>query len=428
MLHLLHHLLHPLKVLWRERVDLFWPIWMAITAMGVLLTIWVTPGKKSNRVDAIPSRRPDWSRAGILAVAFLCVFLACYIAGSLVWEDFTYYDNSHFTNGTLVGKDISVQIVPEIGRFWPLGHQEFNVIRHVTRSVTGYHALRIVQLVLLCGILLVFDEELSIKARVALITLVLITPSILISFSGLIYPDWNVVFFLICLLWFVKRFEMTRSTAWGVAAVISSQFMLYYKETAFLLLLGFVVGRLLFRCWNGNQPAWGFKRLRDPDSRLDICLGLLVASFLLYYLAAMFPNFSTHYANQFRLPLAEVLASYLKIDLVVWVLVAVALAKIFLILRARSCPRPCGMGWHWQASVILLVTLRCASRALISSRPRILSLSFTWGALPSCPWKTWASGPGCAPWLYCHWFCCKTSPFPRSVCMRERTSSTQRLR
>ena len=340
MLHLLHHLLHPLKVLWRERVDLFWPIWMAITAMGVLLTIWVTPGKKSNRVDAIPSRRPDWSRAGILAVAFLCVFLACYIAGSLVWEDFTYYDNSHFTNGTLVGKDIPVQIVPEIGRFWPLGHQEFNVIRHVTRSVTGYHALRIVQLVLLCGILLVFDEELSIKARVALITLVLITPSILISFSGLIYPDWNVVFFLICLLWFVKRFEMTRSTAWGVAAVISSQFMLYYKETAFLLLLGFVVGRLLFRCWNGNQPAWGFKRLRDPDSRLDLCLGLLVASFLLYYLAAMFPNFSRHYANQFQLPLAEVLASYLKIDLVVWVLVAVALAKTFLILRRKLVPSP----------------------------------------------------------------------------------------
>ena len=200
--------------------------------------------------------------------------------------------------------------------------------------------MHIVQLVFLCGILLTFDDELSIRARAVLITLVLITPSILISFSGLIYPEWNVVFFLLCLAWFVNRFERTRSTTWAVAAVISSQFMLYYKETAFLLLLGFVVGRLLFRCWNGNHPGWDFKRLRNAESRLDLCLGLLVASFLLYYLAAMFPDFSTHYANQFRLPLAEVFASYLKIDLLVWVLVAVALARSFLILRRKVVPSP----------------------------------------------------------------------------------------
>jgi hypothetical protein len=305
-----------------------------------MLVFWVVPEKKSIPLDSIPSRRHDRSHAAIFAVTFLSMFLACYIAGSLVWEDFTYYDNSHFTNGTLVGHDIPVQIVPGNGRFWPLGHQEFNFIRHVTRSVTGYHVLRIVQLVLLCGILLVIDEELSIRARAALITLVLITPSILISFSGLIYPEWNVVFFLLCLVWFINRFEQTRSTAWAVAAVISSQFMLYYKETAFLLLLGFAVGRLLLRCRKGNHPGWDFKRLRDPESRLDICLGLLVALFLLYYLAAMFPNFSTHYADEFRLPLAEVLASYLKVDLLVWALVAVALARIFLILRRKVAPSP----------------------------------------------------------------------------------------
>lgn len=207
--------------------------------------------------DSIPSRRHSWSRGAILAVTFLALLLARYIAGSLVWEDFTYSDNSHFTNGTPVGKDIPVQIVPGSGRFFPLGHQEFNLIRHVTSSVTGYQALRIVQLVLLCGILLVRDEELSIQARVALITLALITPTILISFSGLIYPEWNVVFWLICLAFSVKRFEQTQFIAWAVAAVISSQFMLYYKEIAFLLLLGFAVLRL-----GGSFYAAG-KRIRQ---------------------------------------------------------------------------------------------------------------------------------------------------------------------
>jgi hypothetical protein len=276
----------------------------------------------------------------MLAVSFLGIFLACYITGSLVWEDFAYYDNSHFTNGTLVGQDIHVQILPGDGRFWPLGHQEFNLIRHVTHSVTGYHILRIVQLVILCGILLVFDEELSVRARAALITLILITPSILISFSGLIYPEANVVFFLLCLAWFVNRFEETRSTAWAVAAVISSQFMLYYKETAFLLLLGFAIGRLLSRCWKVDQAGWDFKRLRNPESRLDLSLALLVAAFLLYYIVAMYPNFSRHYADEFRLPLAQVLASYLKVDLLVWALVAVAFGRFLLILRRKVAPSP----------------------------------------------------------------------------------------
>jgi hypothetical protein len=336
--HHLHHLLHPLKVLWTERNRLFWPIWTATTTIGVMLVIWVVPQTKRIALDSTESRRHDRSRGAIFAMAFLSLFLACYIAGSLVWEDFTYYDNSHYTNGTLVGRDIPVQIVPAEGRFWPLGHQEFNLLRHVTHSVTGYHALRIVELLFLCGILLVLDEELSIKARVALITLALITPSILTSFSGLIYGEANVLLLLACLAWFVKRFEQTQSVAWAVGAVISSQFMLYYKETAFLLLLGFAVGRLLLRCLKADQGGWDFNRLRDPESRLDMCLGLLGVLFFLYYLAAMFPNYSMSYADEYQLPLQQVLASYFGLDLLVWALVAVVLARILLILERKVAP------------------------------------------------------------------------------------------
>jgi hypothetical protein len=339
MLHFLHHLLHPLAVLWRERNNLFWPVWIATTALAALVAvIWVVPEKKSIPRDSLPLLRHDWSRGAIVAVTFLAVLLACYIAGSLVWEDFTYYDNSHFTNGTLVGKDISRQILPANGRFFPLGHQEYNLIRHFTTSVTGYHALRIVQLLLLCGILLVFDEDLSIPARVGLIILILITPSVLISFSGLIYPEMNVIFWLICLGWFVKRFEQTQYGAWAVAAVISSQVMLYYKETAFLLLLGFAVGRLVLRCWNADHLSWDFKRLRDSESRLDMCLAFLAVLFFVYYLAAMYPNYNFGYADESQLPLKQILVSYVKLDLLVWVLAAVVLGRIVQILRRKATP------------------------------------------------------------------------------------------
>jgi hypothetical protein len=334
----LHHLLHPLKLLWLERNHLFWPIWLAITAAGISLVVWVVPGKNGVPQSPIPCRSQSWSRGAFFAVTFLALLLACYIAGSLVWEDFTYYDNSHFTNGTLVGKDIPLQILPGNGRFFPLGHQEYNLIRHLTCSVIGYHALRIVQLILICGILLIFDEELSVQARVALIVLILITPSIVISFSGLIYPEWNVVFWLLCMAFCVKRFEQTQLIAWAVAAMISSQLMLYYKETAFLLLLAFSVGRLLLRCWKADQPGWDFNRLRDPESRLDMCLASLGVLFFVYYLAAMFPNYSVDYADEFRLPLKQAVASYVKLDLLVWVLAAVVLGRTVQIVRGKVAP------------------------------------------------------------------------------------------
>jgi hypothetical protein len=333
-----HFLLHALKVLWQERISLFWPIWIATTALGVILVIWVLRRRESIPSDSIPSRRHDWSHAAILAVVFLSLFLACYIASSVVWEDFTYYDNSLFTLGTLAGHDIPSFIWPDEGRFFPLCDQEYNLLRHVTSSVIGYHALRIFQLVLLSGMLLLFDEGLSIKARAALIILILITPSILISFSGLIYPESNLIFSLVCLAWCVKRFEQTRSTVWAVGALISSQCMLYYKETVFLLLLGFAVGRLLLRCWKVDRRGWDFRRLQDLESRLDVCLALLVAPFLLYYLAAMFPNYRTHYADVFRLSFSQVLSAYLEVDLLAWVFIAVVLVRVILILRRKVAP------------------------------------------------------------------------------------------
>jgi hypothetical protein len=331
MLHFLHHL-------WKLRNELFWPIWVSTTVLAALLAAWFVSRSTPLHQDSLAPRGKTWSRASILALTFLAVLLGFYIAGSLVWEDFTYYDNSYFTNGTVIGKNVPLQILPSDGRFFPLGHQEYNIIRHFTTSVLGYHSLRIIQLVLLCGLLLFFDEELNIWARLALTIVVLVTPSFLISFSGLIYPEWNVIFALICLAWSVKRFEQTNSGGWVVAAVISTQVMLYYKETAFLLLLGFVVGRIFLRCWNAARIGWDFKRLRDPESRLDICLGLLAVLFFVYYLAAMYPNYSTGYADEAQLPLREILVAYLKLDLLVWLLAAVVLVRIVQILRRKATP------------------------------------------------------------------------------------------
>ena len=108
---------------------------------------------------------------------------------TLVWEDFAYYDNSNFTLDILKGRNYPTPIWQGQGRFFPLGYQEFNLLRHFTDTITGYHVLPIAQLLIFSWILLILDDELSIAARVALTILALVTPSILISFSGLIFPS-----------------------------------------------------------------------------------------------------------------------------------------------------------------------------------------------------------------------------------------------
>jgi hypothetical protein len=74
---------------------------------------------------------------------------------------------------------------------------------------------------------------------VGLVIVTLLTPSILISFNGLMFLERDVLFFLACFVLSVKRFEQTKSIAWAVAAVVCAQIMLYRKETVFLLLLCF---------------------------------------------------------------------------------------------------------------------------------------------------------------------------------------------
>ena len=273
-----------------------------------------------------------------MALILLAVFLASYITMILVWEDFADYDNDFFMLFPLKGYYIPLSIWPENGRFFPFSMQEFNLIRHFTNTPTGYYLLPVAQLLVFFCILLILDAELSIAARAGLAILALLTPSVLISFGGLLYEERDEIFLLACLVLSVKQFEKTKAVGWAVAAVVCAQIMLYSKETAFLLLLGFAGVRLILRCTNRQHAASDYERLWDQESRLDLCLATLAVLFLLSYFAVMGIHGNIDYATKVRHPMAEVVLDYLRLDLLVWLFVAVALSRIYLILRRRTVP------------------------------------------------------------------------------------------
>jgi hypothetical protein len=335
-----------LRYLHHALVQDFWPCWLALSAVAVIGATWfvrrssVPRSERRADTNIVLPRRPGGTPASIVALGVLVTFLVAYIAMTLVWEDFASGDNSEFTLVTLRGHDNLPRIWPGRGRFFPLADQEFNLIRHFTDSAIGYQVLPIVELLVFVFILLILDAELGVVARVSLAILALLTPSILISFGGLIFPERNELLFLAGLILCVKRFEETESAGWAAGAVLCAQIMLYYKETAFLLVLGLAGGRLLLRYGTRERARWDFGRLFDRQGRLDLSLIGVAVLFLIYYLAAMGPRPNMNYAFATLRPFVGTLLAYARRDVLAWLLAAVAAGRIYLILRGRVAPLP----------------------------------------------------------------------------------------
>src|SRR5215472_16367870 len=297
----LHHVL----------VQDFWPCWLALSAVVVIGATWFVSrssaprSKRRSDTNIVLARRPVGTPASIVALGVLVAFLVAHIAMTLIWEDFAYNDNSEFTLGTLRGHDIPPPIWPNLGRFFPLAWQEFNLIRHFT----DYHLSPIAGLLVFVFILLILDDELGVVARVSLAVVALLTPSIVFSLGDLPAPERSELLFLAGLILCVRRFEETESTQWAAGAVLCAQIMLYYKETAFLLVLGLAGGRLLLRYGSRERARWDFRRLFDRQGRLDLSLIGVAVFFLIYYLAAN-PRLNMNYAFATPRPFVGTLLAY----------------------------------------------------------------------------------------------------------------------
>jgi hypothetical protein len=327
---------------------MFWLIYVIMTAavaiFAVLLVGKAAPAEGRDATKPPITFALTWQSLGkprdAAALTFLAIFLALYVGMILVWEDFAYYDHSMFTLGTLRGHNIALPIWRVSGRFFPLGHQEFNLIRHFTDTVTGYHLLPIAQLLIFSWILLSLDDGLDLPARTVILVLALLTPSILTSFSGLIFPERNVIFFLACLVLSVKRFDQTRSLSWATAAAVCAQTMIYYKETAFLLLLGLVLGRLLLRYKVQRLLRQKNDLLSNIESRLDLFMTSLAIIYIGLYLYYIGGGTGTKYLSEHQISFSGIVVAYMRLDWLAWVLVVVLLGRLYLTLWHRMSPLP----------------------------------------------------------------------------------------
>lgn len=313
----------------------FLVVWLTllllIVGTGILLTRRgdlpsTTPSEPGNSRDKI--RSAGWmSFLDGACTFFLCMFVAFYVSMIFYKEDFAYYDDDMLTNFSVRGQNFSPPIWPGLGRFYPLADQEFNLLKFFTRSPTGYHSFVVVQLLILLGVIFVVLDRFKIRYRVLILISAMVAPSFIIPFTGFVYPERNVLFWLAVLLLCLQGYSRTKSSVYFIGCLVATHFALYYKEVVVLFVVTYAVTRILLQLDASRRlgPLTWQEYIRE--SSLSLWMLAISGIYLVYFFLVMLPHRNFSYIAQHRESLSTVYLTYLQTDWLALILFAVVIVR-----------------------------------------------------------------------------------------------------
>jgi hypothetical protein len=303
-----------------------------VAACGLLIS------SHNNAVDPnVPKQLPSDRRPNFpgrlelidkLSAIVLLLFVAGYIFLIFYKEDFAYYDDDVLTDFSIRGQAFAPPIWPDMGRFFPLAEQEFNLVRFITRSPAGYHLLVAVQLIVLLLILFVILREFTIRYRALIVIAVMLAPSFVISFSGFVYPERNVLFWLTVMLLCVQRYSKTKARLYFVGCLIATHFALYYKETVVLFVVAYVLAQLLLQLHARRKDEHRSWQELVRENALSLAMLAVASIYVVMFAAFMHPYRKFAYIAQHREDLRSVLLTCLQTDWFPLILFAVLAVRV----------------------------------------------------------------------------------------------------
>ncbi len=266
-----------------------------------------------------------------LGIICFLIFVGAYIYLIFNKAEFAYYDNDQFTFFSLLGKFYKMPISPGQGRFWPLGLQEYNIISIFSKTPLAYHSFSIFQLLVTILLCLSILPQIKLSHKIILATLILTIPSFVVSFFGLIYPERNIIFWLAIFIFCLDKQEKHKSLIYLCGIFIATQFLLYYKEPIFLLILGFAGSRLIITAFNDKlwhkvqERIFGFVK----NNWLDLGLIILSLAFIYLYISNTYGQVGTSYASTHaRDSRLSIFIDYLKANPILLIFLLVFIDRI----------------------------------------------------------------------------------------------------
>ncbi|NIA25991.1 MAG: hypothetical protein GWP04_10555 [Gammaproteobacteria bacterium] len=156
----------------------------------------------------------------------------------LIKPAFGPIDDCGFFTTVMRGVRIPFNIAPEIGRFFPLSGQEYNLVALFSTEPFWFYTVNAVELAIFSVVLLKLMGAATDKP--ALITgvavLLFLSPAFTDSWFRLLVPERTSALLFGIFLVMYARAQRTRKAAPVALAVISGTLALYYKEPGFLAL------------------------------------------------------------------------------------------------------------------------------------------------------------------------------------------------
>jgi hypothetical protein len=326
--HAAHHLPHLLT-------SHFLLVWLLVLILVLVCGLLVSDPRHPIFSSISPKKVPvgrkrfPWRPTltdGITAIAF-ALFVMLYVMAIFYKEDFAYYDNDQLTDYSVQGTSFPPPIWPNAGRFFPLGLQEFNVLSIFTKSPAGFHSFAVAQLMILILALLAVLNEYKIIYRTLILMAAMVAPSFVISFTGLIYTERNILFWLAIIVLCLYGHSKTKDAVYFVGCLVATHFALYYKETVVIFVVAYAGTRLLLESHFGRRAGRPWKELARENS---LALGMLAVSgiYAALFLVTMLPHRNLSYVVEHREALSSVLLTYMQTDWMPAILLAVFLFRI----------------------------------------------------------------------------------------------------
>lgn len=201
-----------------------------------------------------------------------------------------FSDDDVFILRYLEGEPYPPPIWHELGRFFPLAHQEWRLLYPWTRDITLFYLVPILQYACFSLGLLFLLRHLNIASRAGFLA-VLTLPPLVVAYSNLIVAERTQVMFLPWLLVFLIQWDRTRLPIYAVLVCVCSHFMLYLKEPTALFLMSLALLRLVNPVWGDGEGFIAGQRtgIRSLLQSRAADLGLLFSGTLFFaaYLSAV---------------------------------------------------------------------------------------------------------------------------------------------
>lgn len=309
-------------------------LWL-FSLVTIISSAWLLRGYRVSVATAETAGRPElrgssrktFHKFDYASVALLVIGVCFFVFLLYYKADFDCFDCAQLMDFPLSGRPYPPLWATE-GRFFPLGFQEFNLLRHVTRTPAGFQSVATMQLIVLVAVLFVVLKECRIFWRALISIAVVTTPSFVISFTGMINPERNALFFLVILILCLQSADRSRSPIYFLGCFAATHFLLYYKEPLVVLVVVYAASRIAlnYQCKsNATEGSW---KQQLQKNIVPIGMIVIAAIYCMIFLVFMFPYpfVPSFYIEHFGGKKATLL-TYLSTDLVLTLFIIVCLVR-----------------------------------------------------------------------------------------------------